>query len=146
MTRPAASLVATGLALRFAFDGLALAWAAYATEVSLPFWPINPSISATLPRADMLFFAFQLDILRAMYVILPGAIKPAAVRTIDVVIEDIAAGPDAHVVLDGHWIEGGVSHREHLAVDVPSLDSVNVATGTSQVIAALADRIAAQLH
>ena len=53
---------------------VALAWASYATETSLPFWPINPSISATLPRADMLFFAFQLDILRAMYVILPGAI------------------------------------------------------------------------
>jgi len=53
---------------------VALAWAAYATEASLPFWPINPSISATLPRADMLFFTFQLDILRAMYVILPGAI------------------------------------------------------------------------
>jgi spermidine synthase len=53
---------------------VALAWASYATEASLPFWPINPSISANLPRADMLFFTFQLDILRAMYVILPGAI------------------------------------------------------------------------
>ena len=79
-------------------------------------------------------------------VILPGQIKPAAARLIDVVIEDVGAGPDNRVVLDGHWIEGGVSHREHLAVDVPSLDSANVATGTSQIIAALADRIAAQLH
>ena len=79
-------------------------------------------------------------------VILPGEIKPAAGRTIDVVIEDIAAGPDAHVVLDAHWIQANVSHREHIAVDIPSLDSVNVATGTSQAVAALADRITAQLR
>ena len=79
-------------------------------------------------------------------VILPGEIKPAAGRTIDVVIEDIAAGPAAHVVLDAHWIQANVSHREHIAVDIPSLDSVNVATGTSQAVAALADRIVAQLR
>jgi uncharacterized lipoprotein YmbA len=79
-------------------------------------------------------------------VILPGQIKPATARMIDVVIEDVSAGPDAHVVLDGHWVEGGVSHREHIAIDIPSLESANVATGTSQVVAALADRIAAQIH
>jgi len=78
-------------------------------------------------------------------VVLPGQIKPATARLIDVVIEDIGAGPDNRVVLDGHWIDGGVSHREHLTVDVPSLDSANVANGTSQIVAALADRIAAQL-
>ena len=74
-------------------------------------------------------------------VILPGALKPAAVRGIDVIIEDIAAGPNTEVVLDGHWIAGGVSHREHIAVPIPSLDSANVATGMSQALAALADRI-----
>jgi spermidine synthase len=45
-----------------------IAWAAYATNASLPFWPINPSIS-TSPS-----FNFQLDLMRAIWVMLPGAI------------------------------------------------------------------------
>ena len=44
-----------------------LAWAAYSTADSLPFWPINPSIS-TAPS-----FTFQLDLMRAIWVMLPGA-------------------------------------------------------------------------
>ena len=46
---------------------LCLAWAAYSTADSLPFWPINPSI-ATSPS-----FTFQLDLMRAIWVMLPGA-------------------------------------------------------------------------
>ena len=46
----------------------AIAWAAYATSASLPYWPINPSIS-TAPS-----FNFQLDLMRAIWVMLPGAI------------------------------------------------------------------------
>jgi len=79
-------------------------------------------------------------------VILPGELRPATVRTIDVVVEDLPIGPDAHIVLDAHWVEGNVSHREHIAVDLPSLESPNISTGMSQVIAALADRMAAQLR
>jgi uncharacterized lipoprotein YmbA len=78
-------------------------------------------------------------------VVLPGAIKPAATRTIDVVIEDIAAGPEPRVVLDAHWITAGASHREHITIDIPSLESNNIATGMSQAIAALGDRIASGL-
>jgi spermidine synthase len=44
-----------------------LAWAAYATAESMPYWPINPSIS-TAPS-----FNFQLDLMRAIWVMLPGA-------------------------------------------------------------------------
>ena len=47
---------------------MALAWAAYATGASLPYWPINPSISTSL------VFNFQLDLMRAIWVMLPGAI------------------------------------------------------------------------
>ena len=47
---------------------VALAWAAYATSASLPFWPINPSIS-TDPS-----FNRQLDLMRALWVTLPGTI------------------------------------------------------------------------
>jgi spermidine synthase len=45
-----------------------MAWAAYATGESLPYWPINPSIS-TAPS-----FTFQLDLMRAIWVMLPGAL------------------------------------------------------------------------
>ena len=44
-----------------------IAWAAYATSESMPYWPINPSIS-TSPT-----FTFQLDLMRAIWVMLPGA-------------------------------------------------------------------------
>ncbi len=47
---------------------VALAYAAYMTNASLPFWPINPSISSNT------FFNFQLDLMRAAFVVLPGAI------------------------------------------------------------------------
>ena len=46
----------------------ALAWAGYATGASLPYWPINPSISTNV------VFTFQLDLVRAFWVMLPGAI------------------------------------------------------------------------
>ncbi|MGE3841149.1 MAG: fused MFS/spermidine synthase [Vicinamibacterales bacterium] len=46
----------------------AIAWAANATSASLPFWPINPALSRSV------YFNFQLDLLRAAWVILPGAL------------------------------------------------------------------------
>ncbi|HEY2090908.1 MAG TPA: ABC-type transport auxiliary lipoprotein family protein [Thermoanaerobaculia bacterium] len=77
-------------------------------------------------------------------VVLPGESRPAAApRGIDVVFEDLSAGPENRVTLDARWTLGGVSHHEQIAIDVPSLDSGAVATGTSQALAALADRIAA---
>ena len=38
-----------------------------------------------------------------------------------------------------------VARHEQIAVDIASLDSANIATGMSQALATLADRIAAQL-
>jgi uncharacterized lipoprotein YmbA len=76
-------------------------------------------------------------------VILPGETKPAAMRPIDVVFEQLAAGPDPKFVLDARWTLDNVTHHESIAVDIPSLDSKNVATGMSQALAQLADRIAA---
>ena len=46
----------------------ALAWAAYQLTESLPYWPINPSI-ATTP-----WFTMQLDFVRCLWVVLPGAV------------------------------------------------------------------------
>jgi spermidine synthase len=44
------------------------AWAAYMLCTSLPYWPINPAIASTP------FFTFQLDLMRAFSVVLPGAL------------------------------------------------------------------------
>jgi spermidine synthase len=45
-----------------------IAWAAYTTGASMPYWPINPSIS-TDPA-----YNFQLDLMRAIWVMLPATI------------------------------------------------------------------------
>ncbi len=47
---------------------LALGWAAWSLTQALPYWPINPSLS-TAPE-----FTFQVDIIRALWVVLPGAL------------------------------------------------------------------------
>src|SRR5688572_10390283 len=51
---------------------LALAWGAYSTMASLPYWPINPSLNATDPASRV--YKLQLDIVRDLWVMLPGAI------------------------------------------------------------------------
>jgi uncharacterized lipoprotein YmbA len=75
-------------------------------------------------------------------VILPGETKPVAMRALDVVFEELAAGPEAKVVLDARWKLDNVAHHETITVDIPSLDSKDVAAGVSQALAQLADRIA----
>jgi spermidine synthase len=45
----------------------AAAWAAFQLTESLPYWPINPSL-VTTPS-----YTFQLDLVRALWVVLPGA-------------------------------------------------------------------------
>ena len=46
----------------------AMGWAAYTTGASMPYWPINPSISSSIS------YNFQLDIMRALWTMLPAAI------------------------------------------------------------------------
>jgi spermidine synthase len=46
----------------------AIAWTAYMLTDSLPYWPVNPSIS-TDP-----WFTFQLDFVRCLWAVLPGAV------------------------------------------------------------------------
>jgi uncharacterized lipoprotein YmbA len=106
---------------------------------SAELWPANlqPLVLHTL--------AFDLaSRLPEGMVVLPGQSRPAAApRGIDVAFEDLTAGPEKRVTLDAHWTLAGTDHHERIAIDIPSLDSAAVATGTSQALAALADRIAA---
>jgi spermidine synthase len=46
----------------------AIAWTAYMLADSLPYWPINPSITTSI------WYNFQLDLVRALWAILPGTI------------------------------------------------------------------------
>jgi hypothetical protein len=46
----------------------ALAWSAYMLMASMPYWPINPQLSSDP------WFNFQLDMLRCLWVVLPGAV------------------------------------------------------------------------
>jgi spermidine synthase len=46
----------------------AIAWAAYILTESLPYWPIDPSMSSSP------WFTFQLDLVRSLWAMLPGAI------------------------------------------------------------------------
>jgi uncharacterized lipoprotein YmbA len=83
--------------------------------------------------------------------ILPGSVKPAgAKRSIDLIVEEIGAGPEQSVVIDARWIirvgaGAGVSTHERVVVPVESFGSPAIAAGMSRAIAELADRIAARL-
>ena len=46
----------------------AMAWTAHMVMESLPFWPINPSISTSI------WFNYQLDVARALWAVLPAAL------------------------------------------------------------------------
>lgn len=58
------------LALAWCQLGLAatMTWASYALTESLPYWPVNPSLTASP------WFQLQLDLSRSVYAVLPGAI------------------------------------------------------------------------
>jgi len=91
--------------------------------------------------SDVVLHTLAFDLasrLPAGMMILPGETIPAALRSIDVVVEDIAAGPDSKLVVDAIWDR---THHEHIEVPIASLDSANVASGISQALAQLADRI-----
>lgn len=48
---------------------LSIAWAAFAISRSLPYWPIDPSWAKNQP-----WWIFQVDLVRTMWAVLPGAI------------------------------------------------------------------------
>ncbi len=57
-----------GLAVVQLATAICVAWGGYASSTSLPQWPVDPSIHSDLS------INFQLDLVRAAFVVLPGAI------------------------------------------------------------------------
>jgi len=114
----------------------ALAWAAYQLTESLPYWPINPSI-ATTP-----WFTMQLDFVRCLWVVLPGAmlwgasfpLALAAVATTEHDAARLAGGVYAANTVGAivgslatsfiliPWI--GTSHSEQVIVIVSALSAL----------------------
>ncbi|HEX9563915.1 MAG TPA: fused MFS/spermidine synthase [Gemmatimonadaceae bacterium] len=47
---------------------VAIAWAAYSATTALPYWPVNPALAPTSTAT------FQIDLVRALWVVLPGAV------------------------------------------------------------------------
>lgn len=79
-------------------------------------------------------------------VILPGQVRPAGtVHGLDVVVEELSAGPGNVATLDARLVlrQGGAERtwRERITIDLESLDSAQVAAGYSRAVAELADRI-----
>jgi spermidine synthase len=86
----------------------AMAWAAYMNTESLPYWPTNPSIS-TSP-----WFTFQLDLVRCLWVVLPGAILWGASFP-------LALGAVASTEHDAARLAGGVYAANTVGAIVGSL-------------------------
>jgi len=84
-------------------------------------------------------------------VVLPGQAKPIApMRSIYLVFEDLAPGPDGVFVLDTRWTvrepaRAERTRHERITVQMPSMESPQIATAMSEAVAELADRIAAGL-
>ena len=84
-------------------------------------------------------------------VILPGQPKPmSAVRSVSVVLEELAPTEDRMFILDGRWTIGtagaaGVTRHERISIEAASMESADIAAAMSRALATLADRMAAQL-
>ena len=86
----------------------AMAWAAYMNTESLPYWPTNPSIS-TSP-----WYTLQLDLVRAFWVVLPGAVLWGASFP-------LALGAVASTDQDSARLAGGVYAANTVGAIVGSL-------------------------
>ncbi|MBI3491605.1 MAG: fused MFS/spermidine synthase [Acidobacteria bacterium] len=114
----------------------AMAWSAYQLTESMPYWPINPSI-ATTP-----WFTLQLDLVRCLWVVLPGAILwgasfPLALAAVASTEQDAAlmaggvyaantvgaiAGSLATSFILVPWI--GSSHTEQVIIIISALSAL----------------------
>ncbi len=109
----------------------------------------------TAPLEEMVLHTLAFDLANRLpegTVILPGQPRPAgAIRSISVAFEDLAPGPEPVFILDARWTlteAGGakVTHHERIPIQMTSMDSANVAASMSQALAALADRMSAQVR
>jgi uncharacterized protein len=97
------------------------------------------------PLEDMVIHTLAFDLAKRLpegSVVLPGQIKPAAMRPVVVIFEDLAANQNREFVLDARWTLAGVSHHERIVVPISSTEGPEIVRGMSQALAQLADKIA----
>lgn len=106
----------------------------------------------TAPLEDMVMHTLAFDLANRLAegaVILPGQEIPATpTRSLSVVFEELAAGPDQSFVLDARWTlseQPGVTRHERITIPLDSMDSSRIVDAMNRAIATLADRIVAQL-
>ena len=97
--------------------------------------------------------AFNLaDRLPEGMMVLPGQAKPAGpTRSVFIVLEELAPGPEPQLVLDGRWTVSGegagaeLTRHERITIDLASMESGEIASAMSRALATLAGRIAEQV-
>lgn len=108
----------------------------------------------TAPLEEMVVHTLAFDLAGRLpegMMVLPGQAKPTGVvRSIYVMLEELSPRPDRVFVLDARWVvrttgAPEVTRRETIRIEMPSLESEEVAAAMSRALAALADRIAAGL-
>ncbi len=107
------------------------------------------------PLEEMVIHTLAFDVANRLpdgMVVLPGQAKPAGpMRSVYVVLEELAPGPGNEFVLDARWTlkeAGGASltRHERIAIPMTAMDSPSIVAAMSQALATLADRIVAQLR
>jgi len=86
----------------------AMAWTAWVLTQSLPYWPINPSLSPNV------WFQFQLDLVRCLYAVLPGAVLWGA--SFPLALASVASREE-----DSGRLVGGVYAANTLGASIGSL-------------------------
>jgi uncharacterized lipoprotein YmbA len=99
---------------------------------------------------DMVIHTLAFDLASRLpegMVVLPGQAKPAAMRSVHVLFEELSPGPDNIFVLDARWTIGpaAANHHERIEITMPSDDSTEVVNAMNQALAALADRMVMSL-
>lgn len=106
------------------------------------------------PLEEMVIHTLAFDLANRLpegIVILPGQSKPLGpMRSISVVLEELAPGPDEVFRLDARWTLAAAgspitTRQESIEVPLESLASEQIAAGMSQALAELADRMAQQI-
>lgn len=101
------------------------------------------------PLEDMVMHTLAFNLANRLpegTVVLPGQARPAgSMRSLTVVFEDLAPGPDRVFVLDARWTLGELTRHERITVETASLESADIAAAMSRALATLADRIVAAL-
>lgn len=104
------------------------------------------------PLEEMVIHTLAFDLAHRLpvgMVVLPGQTRPpGAMRSLSVVFEDLAPGPDGVFVLDARWTIAGptsLTGRERITVPLASSESASVVAAMSSALATLAERIVARL-